>query len=267
MTRFSSLFLILFLLPSIPAAQTMTLPEDDSASHERPPTDTSFPLKVFKRVFEYSFDVPRSYCIDLDRATKICQRLTETKSLMTFERDNKALLEWDDDAIGSVWEAKFEVLKGDIDDDRKDELVVAELQAQGNGFGIETWRISIIDNPESAHPPPPLHFEVNVYGSRGVFLRHGASPQCQILKAEWASLKHPRKGWGMYLVGRWYHYRKGELVPVSNRPVLIRRYLNSFAKERERSWNDPNIPLKWLQNKNVEIVNAGFLKQYGENQR
>lgn len=70
-------------------------------------------LKAFKnkRKSDYTkASEPHSICVDTDNALNICQKLTDDKWLMTIERQNNVVIEWEDSAIGTVWEGTFDVL-------------------------------------------------------------------------------------------------------------------------------------------------------------
>ncbi len=227
---------------------------------------TSCHLKVYKykEDIEYTRQVPRFYCTEIDSSTKVCQRLTNEKKVMTIERGNDVLIEWDNEAIDAVWEGIFDVLIGDIDNDKIDELIIAELQGISMGFGGEYWTLYILDNFGNGDVLPPTQLKVNVYGHNGTFIKRGKEGKCEILSAEWKELNHPKRGWGMYLVGKWLRYNNGQLKLIADRPIIIRRFLFSFEKERGTTLKITPLPLKWFQNKKIEFVDQKFINQYSE---
>jgi hypothetical protein len=152
--------------------------------------------------------------------------------------------------------SRFEVLKGDLDGDGRDELIVANLHTVSNGMGIHTWTISVFPDPTVFGFQPPLEFSVEEFGARGTFVKHSRDKRCQILVTEWQYLDHPKRGNGMYIIGRWYYYRKGSLIPAGNRPPVVRRYLYGFAEHVGRTLDDPEVPLRWFKHRQTETLNV-----------
>lgn len=228
---------------------------------------TFCPLKIFKnkRKSDYTkASEPHSICVGTDSALNICQKLIDDKWLMTIERQNKIIIEWEDSAIGTAWEGTFDVLVGDLDGNKLDELIIAELQGESNGFGRAYWKMFIIKDFDPNNPAQPIELEANVYGPKGTFIRKINSKKCNVLAAKWISLNHPERGWGTYLEAVLFDYNKGFLSAIPDKPRLIRRYLFSFEKERGRTWDSPLLPLIWLKNVNVESVTEEFIRQHSK---
>src|SRR4029079_16987389 len=118
----------------------------------------------------------------------------------------------------------FEVLTGDLDNDRKPELIVANHDGTSNGLGVDYWTIFIFPDSEFRHFTAPLTFSVEEYSSFGTFVTTGG--RVNILTKNWVSNKDPkrRRGWGTYLVGQWWRYKSGELQPALEHPIVARRY-------------------------------------------
>jgi hypothetical protein len=153
----------------------------------------------------------------------------------------------------------FEVLTGDLDNDRKPELIVANHDGTSNGIAVDFWTIFIFPDPEFHNFTAPLTFSVEEYGSFGTFVTSGG--RINILTTTWVYNEDPkhRRGEGMYLVGQWWRYQSGELRPQLERPIMARRFLFSFASERGETVNFDRVPFKWLSHPSTESVNTAFI--------
>jgi hypothetical protein len=194
----------------------------------------------------------RNHCAQIGMGLRICKYISDAKIVFAIEIDGKRLGEWPT-TLYPVGASRFEVLKGDLDGDRKDELIVANLDFCCQSMGISRWTLSIFSNLEKGFQPP-LEFSVEEYGAEGTFVKHSGDKRPHILVTEWQYLEHPKRGRGMYIVGRWFCYRAGRLVPVKNRPLVARRFLFGFAEKVDETRDNPRIPLMWFQNPQTEMI-------------
>lgn len=203
-------------------------------------------------------DVPgyhKAHCVSLAQRIRICKGLSDSENALVLEKDGTRVGTWPGSTfLGET--SDFEVLQGDLDADGQRELIVANSDGTSNGMGVNFWTISIFSAGDVSNFRPPLTFSVEEYGSSGTFVSNGR--RVQILTTKWLWAKDPkrRRGDGLYLVGQWWRYRRGELVPSTNRTILARRYLESFAVERGRTSNSPTIPFKWLTGPKAETFPA-----------
>lgn len=200
----------------------------------------------------------KGHCIALPKKIRICKLLSDDKDTFLVERDGTKLGTWPGNA--SLAETSdFEVLTGDLDNDRKPELIVANHDGTSNGIAVDYWSIFIFPDPEFAHFTPPLTFSVEEYGSFGTFVTSGG--RVNILTTSWVSNVDPkhRRGWGTYLVGQWWRYQSGALRPLLERPIIARRYLFSFEKERGNTDKLDRIPFQWLSHPTSEPVRTEFI--------
>lgn len=200
----------------------------------------------------------KGHCITLPKNIRICKLLSDDKDTFLIEKDGKSVGAWPGNAsLGET--SDFEVLSGDLDNDRKPELIVANHDGTSNGLGVDYWTIFIFPDPEFRQFTAPLTFSVEEYGSFGTFVTSGG--RVNILTTSWVSNKDPkrRKGWGTYLVGQWWRYQSGELRPLLERPIIARRYLFSFERERTDTARHDRIPFLWLSNPSTEQVRTEFI--------
>src|ERR1044071_4606297 len=201
----------------------------------------------------------KGHCITLPKNVRICKLLSEDKDTFLVQRDGKSVGTWPGNTfLGETHD--FEVLTGDLDNDRKPELIVANHDSTSNGIAVDFWTIFIFPDPEFHNFTAPLSFSVEEYGSFGTFVTSGG--RVNILTTTWVYNEDPkhRRGWGMYLVGQWWRYQSGELRPVFERPIIARRFLNSFAGERGETVNFDRVPFQWLSHRSTEAVNTEFIK-------
>ena len=200
----------------------------------------------------------RGHCISLPKNIRICKLLSDDKDTFLVERNGKGVGTWPGNAsLGET--SDFEVLTGDLDNDRKPELIVANHDGTSNGLGVDYWTIFTFPDPEFHHFAAPLTFSVEEYGSFGTFVTSGG--RVNILTTSWVGNEDPkgRRGWGTYLVGQWWRYQSGELRPLSERPIIARRYLFSFERERGNTVKLDRVPFQWLSHPSTERVNTEFI--------
>lgn len=200
----------------------------------------------------------KGHCIALPKNVRICKLLADDKDTFLVQKDGKSVGTWPGTAsLGET--SDFEVLTGDLDNDRKPELIVANHDGTSNGIGVDYWTIFIFPDPEFHNFTAPLTFSVEEYGSFGTFVTSGG--RVNILTTTWVYNEDPkhRRGEGMYLVGQWWRYDAGELRPLLERPIITRRFLFSFARERGETVNFERVPFQWLSHPSTESVNTGFI--------
>lgn len=142
----------------------------------------------------------------------------------------------------------FQAFWGDLDKNKAAELVIVDFNGQGNGLGVNHYTINILADFEKRGFAAPLSFNTSEFGKDGTFLYDARKNETLILQTEWGgvNIKDAKRGEGLYFTGRFFRYANGKLKPAADRPILARRYLNSFQNERFRTENDPRRPYLWL---------------------
>jgi hypothetical protein len=199
----------------------------------------------------------KGHCMTAPTNIRICKLLSDDKDTFLVQKDGKSVGTWPGNAsLGET--SDFEVLTGDLDNDRKPELIVANHDGTSNGLGVDYWTIFIFPDLEFRHFAAPLTFSVEEFGSFGTFVTSGG--RVNILTTSWVSNKDPKRGtWGTYLVGQWWRYQSGELRPLLDRPIIARRYLFSFERERGNTVKRDRVPFQWLSHKGTQSVNTEFI--------
>ena len=83
----------------------------------------------------------------------------------------------------------------------------------------------------------------------------GGTKHCRVLAARWRWGHEPRRGDGLYLVGRWLGYVDGMLQPDPRRPTVARRYLYRFAAERGDALDHGRTaPIPWWQDASARAL-------------
>jgi hypothetical protein len=78
-----------------------------------------------------------------------------------------------------------------------------------------------------------ISFAIAEYGNgTGTFVARVDRPGTWILATEWSGSEtlDPQRGYGNYIVARWFRYQKGRLIAEAH--PLVRRLLNSLDQER-----------------------------------
>lgn len=193
----------------------------------------------------------RGHCISLPHKLRVCKQLSDERDDFVIEKDGKQVGTWPGrTAMGET--SDFEVLRSDFDHDGRSELIVANHDGTSNGLGVDYWTIMIFPDATFSTVVEPLTFSVEEYGSFGTFVENQG--HLRILTTRWVWLDDPKgkRGAGLYLVGDWWRYESGALVPQTNRPTLARRYLFSFAYERGDTSGSDRVPYRWLKSPRAE---------------
>ena len=199
----------------------------------------------------------KGHCVALRNRTRVCKVLSETDALFVVEKDGKTLGTWGANTyLGETGD--FDVMQGDLDGDRKPELIIANRDSTSVGIGVSVWSIAIFPDTDFRSFQPPLIFSVKEYGTHGTFVVTGG--RLNILTTDWVWGEDPKgkRGQGLYLVGQWWRYRGGELTPLS-RSIVARRYLLSFERERWDTIESHRIPYQWLSSRRAEFVSTDFI--------
>jgi hypothetical protein len=243
----------LFALPLIVAFSTQSASQSAKVFKAGAPRPTVLP----------GFQL--AHCIQRPGRLRICKGISDTDSLLFIEKAGKTVVSWPVQLyVGET--SDFEVLQADLDRDGRRELILANHDGTSNGIAVNTWTIYVFPDSEFSRPQAPLIFSVEEYGALGTFVSEGNT--IFILTTRWVWSKDPqgRRRNGLYLVGQWWRYRSGELVPVTEKPLLTRRYLASFAAERGRTYRDQRAPYLWLKSRRVHALKKNPLTGAQENE-
>lgn len=174
-------------------------------------------------------------------------------------RNGHVLAQWAE--AGTFYQSfGFDLVRLDLDGDGQVEHVVAHHESEGNGMGVRTWTLYVVDGrrPDAR----PLAFTSSDHGDDAfVRTRRG----WRLLATAWEDGQDPRRGHGLYFTGRLYRYDgdRGTLVPDAAEPVRRRRYLNAFASERGRTYDAETVrglpgqtPWRWLQHASTARLRA-----------
>lgn len=144
----------------------------------------------------------------------------------------------------------FRVALADLDGDERDELVISVLDMVSNGMAVQSWTTCVLDGRDPSRPRACVATDDVPFFSLPTRAAHGETrPRDRhLLAARWRWGREPRRGDGLYLVGRWLAFRDGALVDDPRRPAVARRYLYRFAAQRgDVIENARTAPIAWWQ--------------------
>lgn len=211
----------------------------------------------------------RGHCVSVTRQLRVCKQISDERDVFVIEKDGTEVGTWP--ATSSMGETSdFEVLRSDFNHDGLSELILANHDGTSNGLGVDYWTITIFPDTNFTPGVEPLTFSVEEYGTQGTFVADNHA-RLSILATRWVWTKDPKgkRDVGLYLVGHWWRYESGQLVPQLNRPTLARRYLFSFANERGETSGTDQVPYRWLKNPRTErlqheqVTGASFRTETG----
>jgi hypothetical protein len=131
------------------------------------------------------------------------------------------------------------------------------LDVVSNGMAVQSWTTCVLDGSDPSRPRACVATDDVPFLSLPTRASRTAKDAraCQLLAARWRWGSEPRRGDGLYLVGRWLDLRDGVLVPDARRPVIARRYLYRFAAERgDAVENARSAPIAWWQDATVRVL-------------
>ncbi|HEV3052432.1 MAG TPA: hypothetical protein VGX50_19120 [Longimicrobium sp.] len=187
----------------------------------------------------------RAYCVALPNGRRVCTCTRDTTIVVRVEQGGRTAHEWPANYSMAGGSQSLRAMEGDLDGDGRPELIVSEWMDMSNGLGIRYHRLSIFDG---AHPErAPLRVNVDDFTPEGSFVRPAAGGPCRLIATRWTELRDARRGEGMYFTGQWMRYRDGRLEHDVERPVVVRRLLNSF-----RPWAVSGGPLAHFRDRRAE---------------
>jgi hypothetical protein len=194
-----------------------------------------------------------AYCSYLSGGFRICRARTSEDGDASFviQQGTKTLESipapfW---SIAASDPDGFFTYRGDMDGNGTKEIVLVSYEGASNGLGITYSTVYIFKDPNSHHAETPIEIPIQEFGINDNLRFDQAKNRTDILVTYWDEYDalDKRRGTGTYLVGKWFGYKNGILIPEYNRPTLARRLLNSFARERDNSSWGNRTPYKWLQ--------------------
>ena len=149
-------------------------------------------LKTFPRpeLTEATSGLEKAACVTLDSATKICQGLTEdaaTGAKFVVTRNGEMVGKWESEVfLGET--ADYQVFKGDLDADGRDELVVANRNGVSNGMGVNYWTIAVTPFPLNTEKLNPVQFQTEDFSVGAMLVPRRKSGGFDIMAANWQTL-------------------------------------------------------------------------------
>ena len=165
----------------------------------------------------------RGHCVPVTYQLRVCKQTSDERDVFVIQHNGKQVGLWP--ARTSLGETSdFEVLRSDFNHDGRSELIVANHDSTSQGLGVDYWSIMIFPDATFSAETEPLTFSVEEYGSTGTFVADNHA-RLSILATRWVWTTDPKRkrGEGLYLVGQWWRYESGQLIPQTNRAKLARR--------------------------------------------
>lgn len=196
-------------------------------------------------------DTNEAYCSNVGGGVRVCKVLRAAdEAEFVIYRGSSAV----DRIDGQTWRSiavepdGFFAYRGDLDNDGKAEIVLVSLEGVSQGMGVTYATAYIFDGRTLGSGSKPIAVPIQEFGERENFIYDPQTRRTEILISYWASYDsiEPRRAVGTYLIGKFFRYRNGKLEPILEKPTLARRFLNSFASERDNGWFENRKPFTWL---------------------
>ena len=196
-----------------------------------------------------------AYCSSLSGNFRVCKALTSEQEDADFiiQRDKANVHRTEASAWKSIAASPdgFFAYRGDLDADGTAEIVIVSLDNVSQGMGVTNSTVLIFDGKTIGTAAQPVSFQIQEFGPGENFVYDPKEKRTDILISYWGEYSsiEPRRIPGVYLIGKWFRYNDGRLEPILSRPTLARRYLNSFARERDNGWFEGRTPHTWLKDR------------------
>jgi hypothetical protein len=177
-------------------------------------------------------------------AGSVCQCIADTLRTLVVQTTALPHFEIVHSYYGGLQPDSFEVIEADLDADGAREILIAVYHAHSTGLSVAYWTVYVLTPGSNSWQVDSL--SVQEYSTVGSWAALPGETRCNLLHTSWVNGFEPSRGVGLYLEATWYALQYGQFVRRADRPVVRRRYLYSF--ERERNSNaTPDAPLGWLR--------------------
>jgi hypothetical protein len=136
----------------------------------------------------------------------------------------------------------FQVIEAKVEGAELHQVVLPVYITTSNGMGVDYWTVYALSPGSSEWMADSL--AVQDYSIEGSWVAVPGERRCNLLETSWVNGFDPRRGGGLYFQAAWRTIDIGAFTVRADRPVLRRRLLYSF--ERERGGHAPNA-LQWLR--------------------
>lgn len=195
----------------------------------------------------------KAYCSQISKSSRVCAGLKTPDSVVAqifYERDGSIIQQWDAPLDTFLSESGLRVEAINLTDNGEDILIVGLMNSQSLGMMIQHWTIWAITGNTVSKP-----VKVDDYGIMSFLTKSKQSGSWYLLAARWIGGWEPKRGNGLYAVGKWYELRGGEFVPVGDRPQIQRRYLPSFERIRLQAFAQKKpTPVIWYKDKRTRPI-------------
>ncbi len=138
----------------------------------------------------------------------------------------------------------FEVIEAQLDADGSPSIALAIADAFSNGMVVGYWTVYVLDPRGVKWSIDSL--PVQDYSILGSWVVVRGENRCSLLQTAWVNGWEPVRGDGLYLEASWQTVEYSRFVRRADRPLLRRRYLYGFERERGDT-TIQDAPLAWLR--------------------
>lgn len=198
----------------------------------------------------------KAFCTELPSKARLCACLKSEETgetQISYEPKGGQKKQWSVVVTPpmSFGAESFRLDSADLNGDGREEVLFGVMEAQGNGMGVQQWKLRAIDDEKVTD-------EINVsdYGVMSYLTCNSKRKAAYLLASQWIWGWEPGRGEGLYIAGQWYESGCSGLYTVSDRPGIYHRYLNSLAEERGQQLDYEHAkPVLWHTKKGThEIV-------------
>jgi hypothetical protein len=194
-----------------------------------------------------------SSCATLSRTFEVCSCTFSTpearpvglRTELLVREKGREVSRWEgrSELVPPVSPDDLEVRSGDLDGDGVEDFVVSVMQTISNGMAVRYDDVFILNGRDPSRHTRAI--EVEDFPMFGGVTHSKVDKRLRFLETRWISGSEPKRGGGLYMVGRWMRYDGTDLHPDPVRPIVCRRYLYNFENERNRA-NEKDQSIRWF---------------------
>jgi hypothetical protein len=182
---------------------------------------------------------PYSWCSPLPDGREICacQDPNEAETRFFLRSGGAIVKRWSqqNQIMGGASPSTMRIESIGVDAGMTERVLIAVEVQCSMGMAVDTWAVWLLDGMDLRGP-----IDVSEFGTLSFQVCSPEGKRSYLLGGDWQWDSEPGRGEGLYFKARWYDLdgpSAGWLEPSAERPLVERRYLFGFEKQRNAAKN------------------------------
>ena len=168
---------------------------------------------------------------------RLCACKTRNGWQYQHRTGDQVVQQWSTEVSPMTGAGEFDVQPVGIAADGRSSWLVVRLLGVGNGLGVSTHELCVVDLAKSPTLPTaaPMCRMVSEWRSLTVLVQEPGRTGCSLMDSNWQSGREPGRGPGTYATGRLWRWQdaRWQAVPTDQRQAVARRLLPDFMAHRQ----------------------------------